>query len=335
MALNYTNLSALINAKYLRWLVDNVFRNRPLTKILIEKAKKYRDRKIVVPLEYASTDLVQFTNRLEELTVEEKEVFTAAEYEPKMLTGLLVIPVEDELVMNSDMAVKNIVRSKVKNLKKSIEKVFSENLWTRGTQVTKNWNFLDTICSSSVNCGGIAVADFAGWAGKAFTITGSSSETNLLDPNHAAYIKKILAKGIARAKYQTGEEPDLIIVPQYIWDLIEFILDPQKTGSALDEEMGKMGFAALKYRNSKIVSDEDMTAKQSGDTDGRIYFLNTEYLYMFFNPGAMFKLGKFIEATNVSGKVAKCHTYGNLCTSNRGSSSHITGVYSPKTYASG
>ena len=56
----------------------------------------------------------------------------------------------------------------------------------------------------------------------------------------------------------------------------------------MNAKAASMGFTALDYRGIPIVADDDMVANQTGDTDGRIYFLNDKYLYFFFNSGAKF-----------------------------------------------
>ena len=90
-----------------------------------------------------------------------------------------------------------------------------------------------------------------------------------------------------------------------------------------------------------IVADQDIVTAQadnSPDTivdnnDGRMYFLNTDYLYMFFNSGAKFTASDMIEDTKSNTFVQKVHTYGNLAITNRKAHCVVEDLYSPLDYA--
>jgi len=341
MTLNYTAVQALINKKYMPVLNDLIFKaNHYLTRKMRDNAKTFNGRKIVVPLEYAdSTSNVQFTSEYEVLDLKPVDPFTAAEYTPKMLTGHLTISKEDELIANSDQAVKNLVQSKVKNLQKSIERVVSLRMFDRGTTSAKEWFSLNDLIGVAT-IGGIpatgAVPDW--WKSNVLDNTSYSDdcrvEGNVADPTKDCFILKILQKNIAVCKYQTGEMPDTIICTQYIWDLLESVLEgTRKTGNKMDDKAGAMGFTALNYRGIAIVADEDLAEAQSADNDGYMYFINMNYMYMYFNSKAKFTAGKFIEAINQNAMASKVHAFGNSVISNRGVMSVQKDLYSPKTYS--
>ncbi len=341
MALNYTSIQALINTHYMPVLYDNIFKkNHFITAMLKRKAKTFDDRKIHIPLEYARSSNVQATSEYEVLTLAPVDPFTGADYEPKMITGTLTISKEEELVMKSQEAVKNIITAKMNNLKKSIEYYFQTRFWARST-ATKEWNSIEKLVDddNTVTVGGITSTVPTWWLSKIVDVSGAdysndpAVEDELMDPTKDVYLKKLLQRGIAKAKLQTGEKPDVIACPQYIWDLIEDILDPQKTGSKMNERAGSMGFTALDYRGIPIIADDDMVAAQTTDTDGRIWFLNLDYLYMFFNSGAKFTAGKFIEPANQNSRSSKVHAYGNLVIANRGAQCSMQNIRSPQSYA--
>lgn len=345
MALSYDSLQALIQKKYMPVLYDNIFKKRHyLTAMLKNKAQTYNGRKIFVPLEYASyatgSTHVKATAVHGTYTPAVTEPFTGAEWVPKMVTGFFKFSKEEELqVGDSARVVEKIVSAKIKNIQKSIEQYFATQLWARSV-VTNGWDNINQLVSETTTAGGIAVADATWWKCKeidAATDLNSSTdltEANLLDNTHAAYIGKLLARGTAKARALTGENPDVIVCPQYLWDLIEQELDPRKTGSRMHEKAGSMGFTALDYRGIAILADEDMVPAQTDAQDGRMYFLNLDYLYMFFNSGAKFTLGDFVEPTNENAKVAKIHAYGNMVISNRAAQCVITELYSPTDYTS-
>lgn len=54
------------------------------------------------------------------------------------------------------------------------------------------------------------------------------AKSDMVDSSKDTYILKILARGVANARGYTGENPDLIVCPQEIYDLIENEIDPRK-----------------------------------------------------------------------------------------------------------
>ena len=342
MALAYDSLQAVIQSKYLPKLYDNIFReDRYYTRKLIEKAKEFSGREIVVPLEYAKSANVEFTRKMDTYVLTTVDPFTAGTSEPRMLTGHLTIPIEEELMMNSAEAIDNILQAKIRNLQSSIEYTVGTNLFNRTTNGdtganAHKWYNMEDIHSASSTFEGIAVADMASWAAGVIDASGASFsddpsvEDNLLDPNSDVYIIKLLQQALALGKHKGGDK--VIVCPQYIYDLVESILDPRKQGSKMSEKAGKFGFNLLDFRGVPIMPDDDMVAQQSGDTDGYIYVDNLDYMNMYFNKNAKFKAGKWLEPTNQNSKTMKVHTYGNLMCSNRSAQVVIQNLRSPKSY---
>ena len=133
MALNYTTLTALINKHYIPVLYNNIFTaNHYLLASMKARAKTYNERKIVTPLEYAKSTIIAFMARYGNIGLVPEEIATAAEWDPKMLTGSLTICLEDELENKSAESIKNILTAKMKNLQRSMQEVLAAHIWTRG-----------------------------------------------------------------------------------------------------------------------------------------------------------------------------------------------------------
>jgi len=338
MALNYNYITGMINKKYLSKSEDQIFREDHFVQAkLIQNAKTFNERKIVVPLEYKKSANVGFIAEGGSLTPATTDEFSAAEYVPKMLTSHVTITLEDELRMRSALAVENIVSAKVDNAMKSTEEFVADHIWSRTAATTNQWNNFTDLISASTTTGGIAVADMAKWASPVINAGGSgytgdpTSEVDLIDPSSDVYLKKMLQVLHARSKWRAGKNK-AIVMPQYLWDLLENILDPQKTGSKMNVMAGKMGFTALDFRGIPVVADDDMVDAQDGDEDGRMYITNLDHLYFFFNSGAKMTAGKFIEPRDANVKTSKINSYGNLVASNRASQAYIYGFKSPQSY---
>ena len=362
------SLSALIQQYYMPVLYDNIFKkSHPLLAILKAKAKTFNGREIVVPVEFADGGLSVWGDRhgvanadspATGYTPVKADIAKTASYNPTMLTGHFLLTKEETLVMNSPQAIKNIVGAKVKNLQKSLEKKVAENMFTTSL-ATDAFNPLGVLVDATSTVGGLAPGSNTWW--KSTVLSDASfndntgddtadspddgvtfiSEDDMQDASKDCYILRILARGVANSKAQTGENPDLIVCPQYIYDLIENEIDPRKTGSKMSERMGSMGFTGLNFRGIDIIADQDMVTAQadnSPDTiadnnDGRMYFLNTNYLHMFFNSGAKFTASDMIEDVQSNTFVQKVHTYGNMVVTNRKAHCVVTDLYSPLDYA--
>ena len=351
------SLSALIQQYYMPVLYDNIFKkSHPLLAILKGKAKTFNGREIVVPVEYADGGVSVFGDQHglgSSYTPAIAEIAKTASYNPTMLTGHFLLTKEETLLMNSPQAIKNIVGAKVKNLQKSLEKKVAENMFAR-TLATDAFNPVAVLCDDATTVGGLAPGSNSWWKTPVLTYASFSdasgdsadggtdvdhiTENDLQDPSKDTYILRILARGIANARAQTGENPDIIVCSQYHYDLIESELGEFKRGSLESDRMAKMGFMGLSYRGVDIVADQDIVTAQatSGNDDGldgRMYFLNTDYLYMFFNSGAKFTASDMIEDTKSNTFVQKVHTYGNLAITNRKAHCVVENLYSPRDYA--
>ena len=365
------SLSALIQQYYMPVLYDNIFKkSHPLLAILKGKAKTFNGREIVVPVESADGGVSVFgdvhgvgnTGSPAGGYVPAKaDIAQTSTYNPTMLTGHFLVTKEETLLMNSPQAIKNIVGAKVANLQKSLEKKVAENLFATSLSADHFNPLGHLINDEDGTVGGITVASSPAsnlfWRSPVLTqasFTDASgendspangadyiAEADMQDPAKDTYILRILARGIANAKAQTGENPDLIVCPQYIYDLIESELGEQKRGSLESDRMAKMGFVGLSYRGIDIVADQDMVTAQVNTSpadgmqnkDGRIYFLNTNYLHMFFNSGAKFTASDMIEDTLSNTFVQKVHTYGNMVVTNRKAHCVVKNIYSPLDYA--
>jgi hypothetical protein len=353
------SLSALIQQYYMPVLYDNIFKkSHPLLAILKGKAKTFNGREIVVPVEYADGGSSVFGDKHalgSAYTPAIAEIAKTASFNPTMLTGHFLLTKEETLLMNSPQAIKNIVGAKVANLQKSLEKTVAENMFATAL-ATDAFNPIAVLADDSSTVGGIAPGSNAWWktpvldASNFVDSTGTNGspahtfldEDDMQDAGRDTYILRVLARGIANSKAQTGESPDIIVCPQYIYDLIESELADQKRGSFESDRMAKMGFVGLSYRGIDIVADQDMVTAQQAvvspansatNNDGRIYFLNSNYLYMFFNSGAKFTASDMIEDTKSNTFVQKVHTYGNLAITNRKAHCVVKNLYSPLDYA--
>ena len=337
MALSYTSITSLIQDKLLPVMADNIFKGQHyIFDMLYRKSKTFNDWQIRCPLEYSNGSNAEWLAQYGVKNLIPIDPITASLWTPKMLTDSIVISTEEELVMNSPGAVLNVVTAKLKNVQKGLQKKAADSFWARSI-ATNAWTNMESMIASSGTIGGIAVADFAGWVSPvldATSFTGDiTNESDLIDPVKDSYLPKILARMVAKAKYQTGENPDVIALSQYLWDLLDQCMSRQKLGTQQNAKALSMGYTSIDFRGIPVIADDDSVVAQTSDTDGRIVALNMNYLYYFFNAGAKFKMREWVPSANQNAKSALINTYGNLAMSNRAAHCLLTGIRSPLTYA--
>lgn len=349
MAYNYTTLQAIIQKKYLSKLYDQIFtKNHYLWYLLKQNARTYNERKIVVPLEYAKATTVGFVARGGSMGLKDEELVTAAEFEPKMFYGNLMIYKEDELQNTSKESIEKLLQIKTNNLKMAMEESLADHIWTRGVSGSGNTEDFHTIDylvneDTSVDVGDILSSGTvpSWWLSKIIDLANDSfysgadptDESQLMDPASKVYLLKIFRRLVALAKYQLGEMPTVIVCPQYVADMYEAILEEKKLGSKMNEKAGTAGFTLLDFRGVAIAPDDDMVVNQTGDNDGRIYAFNMNHLYLYFNSGAKFTMEPFVKPANINARSATVLCYGNLGISNRRNQAAAIGIRSPQSYA--
>jgi hypothetical protein len=325
---------------------DNIFgKGNGVVKRFFDKSRKYNDNRIVEPIEYFDGSKNRYLDVMEPIPLQNQDIIISAEEQFKTFGDSLTLNEQEMLKANSPRAALNIVKKKMDNLLKGMNASFMASMYTRpnastgSLPSTKQWNsfpfLIDKVASKEV-CGITPNVDFSRWTStvhKNSDFTGDLTDpTDLQDPTSDVYILKLLQKGIRMTSHRANGSGKGIIcaLPQVVWDLTEDLLDPQKTGSALDEMMGQMGFKALNYRDMVILPDDEIVRAQGGvDNTGEIYFINEDYIYMYFHPRAKFASKPFIQGENVLAASKLFYSYGNMFITNRRAQYKIREVYSP------
>jgi len=345
MSLPHDTITALTQEHVLPVFHDLVFRSHPLTKILMDKRKTYNDRRIEVLLEYAQADLCQFTGRNLPYSIGTSDPITRAYYEPKTLTVPLAIAFEDEVDNAGPGKVADLVVALVKNLQKSADAAIAARIFDRGSTGTYEWASLDDLIGTG-NLGGITTTEmmdptnaYSLWqshlinAQTAYEDDASSTAENLKDPTSDVYLYSLIKRGIRKASYGNDERPKIIIMSSYLFDILDWIFIQYLHGSPISQDTADLGFRNIRVDGVPCIPDEDIVRNQTSDNDSRIYFVNTDYLYFYFNAKANFKMVPFVEGLGVNTKVMKIIARGGMVISNRRAQARIYNLYTPRDYA--
>lgn len=336
---NYNSIEALVQKKHVPKLEDNIFsRYSPTLAWAYKHAQTFEGHKMVVPIEYGDLGNTQMIAPYGTVSVIPGEHATAAEYTPKMAEANLVIDLQDEIKTKTSLAVMNFINSKIRNVEKSIAASFTRSLFVQpvaGTGALADASYFNSlpylINNGTGAVGNVSPSDFAGWVSPIITAssyTGTFTLADLADETKDTYIIKLLQALLAKMKFRNKSSDVLIVAPQEVWDVYEFIVNKFKLGSPLGEKEGVAGFDTLKFRQSKVVAEDAMILEQGGADLGDIYGLNAEFIYWAFSPGARMGSEPFVRGQNTLTKVKHFYTMGNMVTSNRAALSRITGVES-------
>jgi hypothetical protein len=296
MALTYKDLVATTLKKVEKKLYDNIFKAYPLVEKLISKGQTKEfdgGEKVFIPLEYAVNTTVAWIGKHGTISTDPQEIITASEDDWRFLVGTVVINDPESVMNRGESQIVDLVKSKLRNLEKSMRKQLSSNLHT--AQTGNAMNGLPDILSTTTTLHGIAVADFADW------IAGYVSDS--------AVPLTVAAMNIAYNTVSDGaDHVDLIDSSQVLYQKYESLLQPQMRFA--DTRTADAGFENLKFHNAVIVLDKDAASD-------RQYYLTTDYLWMCFLRDRKFHSFPPVQAANQLDEVIKVVCYTNLMTSNR------------------
>lgn len=345
--LNYNTLQAYVNDRLANAMANVIFReNNALWAMLARNRRDFNETMLKTRVQYGKHTNIDNLARGEELAVAHTEIATNARWYPKMFTGSMFIYKEDELENTSDLAIEKLVDGLIENLRMSLEEKAADNLFLRNASHgvlgdTDGWNTLEHLVSDQDVAsapGEIDVGDYSWWGAKRllaadFSTGDLTNRDDLLNPQLATYLPNIFARMVAQSRYLKGSNAGVIVVPQALWDMLERDWANNKLGSPMDLRVGDATFDALRFRRIPIIADDAMVDAQTGDTDGRIYALDTRYLYLGLNTSAAFTAEEFVRPATANYKTSLVNAYGNIICTNRAAQVVVEGVYSPKSYS--
>ena len=296
MALTYSDITATTLKFFEKKLYDNIFRKYPITEKLLSagQVKEFESgEKIFIPIEYGTNSTVAFIGKNGTISTDPQALFTAAEDSWRILAGTVLFNDLDNVLNRGAAQIVDLMKSKIKNLEKTMQKTLASSLHT--AQTGEAINGIPDIVSVSTTLHGIAVADFAGW------ISGYVSDS--------AVPLTIAAMDIAYNTLSDGSDTvNLIDSSQTLYQKYVSLVTPQLRFS--DTRTVDAGFENVKFHRAAVVLDKDCTSD-------RQYYLNTDYLYLAVVKDRKFHSFPAVQAANQINDVVKVVCYLNLMTSCR------------------
>jgi len=295
MALPYNQLSAVTHSKFIPKMVDNIFDSDPL----LQRAKQrgwYEScdggKDINQPLLYASTTASGSYNPTDTLNTTDNDQFTAAVYDWKFYYANITVTRADELKNSGDSQIINFVRQKVQAAEASLRDSIQDGLYSDGS-TSSDIGGLALIVDAGNTVGQIDQSSYSWWQAQE-----DSSTTSLtLDDMQTVYNNITI----------DGKAPTVIMATRANYNRYYALLQPQQR--FMDAGTAKGGFQSLMYNGTPLIAGSKVTANH-------LYFLNEDYLHLYYHPKEDFRFEPFQKPVNQAIQLAKVFWAGNLGTSN-------------------
>jgi hypothetical protein len=288
-------------------LADNITNHNALLKQIDKKGNKKTatGRTIVQELEFAENATVMWYSGAEALDISPSETFTAAEFNYKQLAGNVVINGLEEIQNSGKEAVHNLLKSRIRNLEKSLKNTLGTALYAVGTgSDSKEIGGLQHLVAdtNTNSVGGIDANTYSWWRNYVYdfsTASVTASATTIQHAMNLAWINTV----------RGADKADIIPAGSTYW--LYYLESLQPNQRFTDDKGAGAGFTNVVYMsNVPVVYDDQCSAT-------RMYFLNTDYLFLRPAKGREFvPLGEK-SSVNQDAMVMPVVWAGNMTCSNR------------------
>jgi len=303
--LNIGEITATTLRNYSTKIADNITNHNALLHRLSSKDNVVPadgGEDILEQLEYATNSTSGWYSGSEVLDTTPQDVIDAANFDWKQLAGTVVIDGLTELKNSGKERMFNLIEKRIKNLDKTLANdmalaLYSDGTGSSGKEVGGLLHLVADDPTASSVVGGIDASTDTFWRNK-FTASATYTSANIRAAMNLAWLGVI--RGI--------DKPDLIATDSVMYDYYESSLqDLQRFQS---EKMASAGFETIKYKSADVVYDDNCTTK-------RMYFLNTDYIYLRPHSDRQFKTLEERKSTNQDACVIPIVWAGNVTCSNR------------------
>lgn len=290
-------------------ITDNVSKHNALLKIMQKKSKIKTvsgGYEIAEPLEYGENATYQRYAGYDALNTNASDVLTTVKYDYRQVS-LHVTASGREIRMNmgSKEAMFNLVKARKNNALKTAANGFSVDLYSDGTlseQVNGLANLIQTNGQGTV--GGIDSATWTFWRNKFREVGGTNTWSATTIVNEMNQLWYPLNRG--------ADKPDLIVATHDFYGAYDN--SQQQLQRYANAELANAGFVTLKFKSADVIFDDNANFATNGE---RMYYLNTDYLYLVQHKEAQWTMDEEKRPTNQDAVVVPMYWMGNLVCTNR------------------
>lgn len=304
---SFTDIVTTTLQGYSGELADNITNHNALFRQINRKGNKQpaTGRSIVQEIEYAQNANVAWFSGAEQFGVAASETFTAAEFNYKQLVGAVTITGLEEIQNSGREAVHNLLKSRIRNLEKSLQNSVATALYADGTGTDgKEIGGLQLLVAdvNTNTVGGISGSTYSWWRNYVYdfsTLSVTASSSTIQHAMNTAWINVI----------RGSDKPDIITAGSTYWT---YYLESLQTNQRfMDDKGAGAGFTNVMFMGNVPVIYDDQCAAT------RMYLLNTDYLFVRPAKGREFKPLGDRASVNQDAMVMPIVWAGNLTVSNR------------------
>ena len=302
----YTEIVTTTLANYSKTMADNITNNNALLRAIQEKGNKIvaGGRTIVQELEYATNSTTKWYSGYEVLDTSTSNVFTAAEFNYKQLAGNVVISGLEQVENSGKEAIFNLLKSRVKNLEKSLKNTMATALYADGTGTSgKELGGLQLLIPGTVGntVGGINSTTYSFWQNQVYDFSTeviTASATTIQSAMNTLWLACI----------RGADKPDCIVSDttyfQFYWASL------QTNQRFTHDRKASAGFMNLMFMDAPVYYDDQCPTTS-------MYMLNTDYLFLRPASGREFEPLGEKASVNQDALVLPVVWAGNMTVSNR------------------
>lgn len=266
---------------------------------------------IVEPLEYDENGTYQRYSGYEPLNTQASDVITSAKYEWQQV-AIHVTASGEEIRKNSGKeAMMNLVKRRKKNAMNTAANNMSVDLYSDGSlsnQINGLANIIQTDGNGTV--GGINSATYTFWANQFKEMAGTNNAASPSVANAASL--KADMNDLWLSLVRGTDKPDCIMASHDLYALYE--LGEQQLQRYADGDLAKAGFQTIKYKSADVIFDDNTNFATTAE---KMYFVNTDYLYLVQHKDAKWTPDEEKKPTNQDAVVIPMYWMGNLICTNR------------------
>jgi len=290
-------------------VVDNVSNNNALLSFLKKRGNIRTEDggyEIALPVEYAENGTTQRYSGLDPLNIGGSDVITTAKYDWCQI-ALNVVASGREIRMNSgENAMIKLAKAKAANAKHTASNFLATDLYSSGASANQigGLGLLVSTDGTGTVGGIVAGTDQTWWKNKFSELAGTTTWTKSTIKGQMNALWYQLVRGM--------DKPDLLVSSHDFYAAYEEAL--QDLQRYQDSASAAAGFESLKYKSASIIFDSNTNFATTAE---KMYFLNTQYLYLIQHSEAKWTQDDEKRPVNQDAVVVPMYWMGNLVCSNR------------------
>lgn len=307
----FTEMVSTTMRHHKRKIVDNVTKHNGLLTVMKQGNKIKTDAsggyEIAIPLSYAENATYQRYSGYDPLNVAASDVISSAKYDWAQVAIHVTASGRELRMNNSEELMIKLVEARTDVAMTTAANNMSVDLYSSGALTNQIGGLASIITADGTGTvGGINASTYTFWKNKFSEIAAGGGTTVTFANLKAAMNSQYLTQQVGT------DTPDLLVSSHDLYSIYEGGL--QDLQRYAEPGMGKLGFEALRYKQSKIIFDDNTNFATTAEL---IYFLNTKYLYLMEHPDARWTEDDQKVPTNQDAVLLPIYWMGQLCCSNR------------------